>query len=170
MKFAITLRLDCATDRSLHEFRAQLSASASIHDSYSTHVTLAAFDAEVQPGDLWRGLEDFAARWSRIPITLSGLGIFPGVRPVVWAAPAANYILIKMQRELCKLLDGINVYDAFNENCWIPHVTLFTKISNFSEAIESASLKWRPIHGFLEKFDLISFPPVEVKHSMLLKM
>ncbi len=69
----------------------------------------------------------FAARTGPLPVSFQNLGIFPAPGAVVFVAPVVTQVLLELQRQVDKLLDGCckwPEFEYYRPGYWIPHCTL----------------------------------------------
>jgi len=133
---------------------------------YAPHVTLAVYDAL----DLARAeaaLARFVAGRRAVPVVFAGLGVFPGERSVLWAAPVPDRRLLGLHADLQAALPDCR-RDSYQVGRWVPHCTLAIDLRRaaLGRALAAVVPQWRPISGRLERLDLLVFDPVEVVRSV----
>jgi 2'-5' RNA ligase len=102
-----------------------------------------------------------------MPVTLAGLGVFPGNPPVVWAVPAVPVELFEWHRALHAALSPLSVHPHYRPGSWVPHVTLGQPAA--TAAIEAALAVWDgPLTALLDRVELVRFPPAAVLRSIVL--
>ena len=62
-------------------------------------------------------------RWRALPISLSGIGISPGLSSIIFAAPVVTLDLLALQTDLVDGT-GLPVHPHYRPGTWVPHVTL----------------------------------------------
>ena len=172
MPLAVTLCLDPAAAGRVERLWQALFDRLGEDDTrslgYRPHVTLAILpdSAPLAPLDAAVRILATAAE-AAIPITLSGLAVFPGTPPVLWAAPAPTRRLLALHARLLAALDTLPVHPHYRPGAWVPHVTLAKNSRADAHALLQAALPaWDgPVHGLLDRIDLVRFRPVEVLHS-----
>jgi 2'-5' RNA ligase len=141
----------------------QAGNDGAIRLGYAPHVTLAILP-DVAPAAIEAATFRAAAGWDALPLTLAGLGVFPGTPPVVWAAPVVTERLLARQAALCAALAPLPVQPHYRPGACAPHVTLSRSgPASATRIIEVASAVWvGPIGGRLEWIELVRFRPVEL--------
>jgi 2'-5' RNA ligase len=173
MPFAVTLRLDPASATQAAGIQRAL-AEAGLSDlpslGYPPHVTLAVLPDPVDAGALLAAVGSACRGWSRLPVRLPGLGIFPGGSAVLWLSVAAEDILPRRQAALRAALGERQVLQNYRAGQWMPHVTLAEDLTEagLSTAIQVASRGWIPIDGWLDRVEVVRFRPVSVLWSVVL--
>ena len=168
MPYAVVLCLDDDASARVERLWRALAEQAGDDDAlrlgYPPHLTLAVLD-EAAPADR---VEEAAFRlargWDALPVTLAGLGVFPGSPPVVWAAPVVTERLLARHAALQAALAPLPVHPHYRPGAWVPHVTLSQQgQSTAGRAVEVAASVWDgPIGGRLDRIDLVRFHPVMV--------
>lgn len=173
MPFAITLRFDAATTPVVEAMWQLLAASGIDRDrhdlGYAPHVTLAVYADDAPVGVLRDALEDAGKTWAALPVTLAGLGIFPGSAAILWAAPVVTTSLLARHAALHAALPGLLPHPHYRPDAWVPHVTLSGGLADPAAALAVLLPLWRPVTGLLDRVDLVRFRPVEVLHSRPLR-
>lgn len=170
MPFAVTLRLD-ETSASAVEAMWRLLAEHGIGADrqelgYPPHVTLAIYADNVPVRRLRDALTLCADRWKAVPISLSGLGVFPGSSSILWAAPVVTQQLLAVHMELQAVMPELSVHAHYRTDAWVPHVTLSGRLADPAQAIAALLPFWQPLTGNLDRLDLVRFRPVEVLASL----
>lgn len=172
MPIAITLCLDPASAsmveamwRTLHE---QGIDSDRHQLGYPPHVSLA-----ICPDDARRDRLDaafaLAKDWARLPVTLSGLGIFAAATSILWVAPTVTAELLARHAAILGALEGEQIDPYYRADVWVPHITLAESLTDPVAALAAILPLWRPVVGFLDRIDLIRFRPVETLRSCSLR-
>ena len=155
MPFAITLCLDAISASVVEEMWGTLAAQGIDADctqlGYMPHVTLAIYPDDAPVDRLRVALEQAAEHWRALPITLSGLGIFPGPSSIVWAAPVVTSDLLASHAALQAALPELQVHPHYQRNAWMPHVTLSGALSDPGQAITALVPFWRPASCYLHR-------------------
>jgi len=173
MPFAVTLRLD-SVSAALAAGLQQALAKAGLSDlptlGYPPHVTLAVLPDPADAGALLAAVESACRGWSRLPVRLPGLGIFPGSSAVLWLSVAAEDSLARRQAAVRAALGDGQVLQHYRAGQWMPHVTLAEDLTEagLSTAIQVASRGWTPIDGWLDRVEVVQFRPVSVLWSTVL--
>ena len=138
---------------------------------YRPHVTLAIMPDTAPVAGIEKATFEVAAKWASFPMTLAGLGIFPGTPAVVWAAPIPTTILLTRHAELYEALTPFGVHEHYAPGAWVPHVTLTKEGSVLAaKSVEVAAGAWRgPIAITIERVELVHFRPVNVLRSEALR-
>ena len=172
MPFAITLRLDPVSAAAVEEMwrtLADAGIDADCRDlGYVPHITLAVYPDDSPPDLLGNSLRLIAADRPAFPVTLSGIGIFPGRSSIVWAAPVVTPALLAWQAAILHALPDLAIHPHYRTDAWVPHVTLSGAVTDPGRAVSALSGGWRPVSGHLQQADLVRFRPVEVLRSYML--
>ncbi|WP_428483800.1 2'-5' RNA ligase family protein [Rhodopila sp.] len=168
----MTLRFDSICAASVEEMW-RILAKDSIdtglyHLCYPPHITLAIFPDEVSGEVLQAAFAQITAVWQALPVTLNGLGIFPGSPSVLWAVPVVTRELLDLHAMVCDTLPDVTIHPHYQPSFWIPHVTLSRAVENPDRAIAALLPGWHSISGFLDQADLVRFHPLEVVQSQAL--
>lgn len=105
-------------------------------------------------------LKELAARQSPFTVQISGFGIFPGEKPVLFLHLVKNRQLLELHEEVWKRLYpfavGINEY--YDPQQWVPHVTLAYRDvtpENISCALQVLAFQPVSIHIVVDHIALI---------------
>ena len=94
MPLAITLRLDAATAAQIDFLAASFPdrprSGRYAHHHYPAHIKLAMYGDGVDVADLDAALATATGAWKKLPITLMGLGVFPGEPAIPMADSRAD--------------------------------------------------------------------------------
>lgn len=174
MPFAITLRLDPASaDRidNLWHVLATKGLDTDRHNlGYPAHITLAIYPDDTPADRLHAAFTHATASWQTLPVTLGGIGIFPGASSILWAVPVVTRDLLARHASLAKALPDLPVHPHYRPESWIPHVTLTGPLPDPAPALETLLAHWQPVIGTLVRADLVRFRPVEVLRSRSLTL
>src|SRR5688572_22548207 len=98
MPYAVTLRLDedaaARVQRIWRALAGQAGDDGALRLGYGPHLTLALLPDGIAAATVAKAAFALAHAWGPLPITLAGLGVFPGDPPVVWAAPVVTEALL----------------------------------------------------------------------------
>lgn len=173
MPLAVTLRLDPAGAAPLEAMWRKLAERDIDHDrhrlGYGPHVTLAIYPDETPVAPISAALEQLAPTWNALPVTLAGLGIFPGANSILWAVPVVTPELLDRQEALQSALPDLAVHPHYRPGAWVPHVTLSGPLSDVGRALAVLTPAWQPIAGQLSHLELLRFRPVELLGSHILR-
>lgn len=169
MPLAITLRLDPVSATSIEDIWQTLATEDIDVEpdrlGYAPHITLAIYPDNVPLDALQTAIAKVTAGRRALPVTLSGIGIFPGPSSILWAAPVVTRDLLALHAALAEALPGLPVHRYYRSDAWVPHVTLTAPIPNPASALRTLLPPWRPISGALIQADLVRFPPIGVLQS-----
>jgi hypothetical protein len=169
MPFAVTLRLDPVSAALVENLWRTLAATCIDTDrqdlGYAAHITLAIYPDDVSADALLAALKPITACWHAPPVTLSGIGVFPGASSILWAAPVVTHDLLGLHASLSDALPDLPVHPHYRRQAWVPHVTLTGPLPDPEPARSVLQQHWRPVSGFLVQADLVRFRPVEVLWS-----
>ncbi len=169
MPLAITLRFDAATAPIIAALWQSLAAAgidSDRHDlGYAPHVTLAVYGDDAPSAMLRDALEHASKAWDPLPVTLAGLGVFPGSSPILWAAPVVTPALLARHAALQAALPGLTPHAHYRPDVWVPHVTLSGALADPAGALALLLPLWRPVTGLPDRVDLVRFRPVELLYS-----
>ena len=170
MPFAVTLRLDEASTPAVEAMWRHLAEQGIDSDrhelGYPPHITLAIYADNAPVHRLHGAITSCAHRWQAVPISLSGLGVFPGFRSILWAAPVVTQQLLAVQMELQAAMPELSVDAHYRTGAWVPHVTLSGPLADPARAIAALMPLWQPLTGNLDRLDLVRFRPVNLIASI----
>jgi 2'-5' RNA ligase len=169
MPLAVTLQFDAAAAPVIASLWGTLAAAgidSDRHDlGYAPHLTLAVY-ADGTPADILRDAVKHAGEtWDAMPVTLAGLGVFPGRAPILWAAPVVTQALLARHAALLAALPGLTPHAHYRPGVWVPHVTLSGALTDPAAALALLLPLWRHVTGLLDRVDLVRFRPVELLDS-----
>jgi 2'-5' RNA ligase len=169
MPFAITLRLDLNSATTIEAMWRNLATNGIDDDrarlGYSPHITFAICEDNTPVDVLREAVGRIARCWDALPVTLAGLGIFPGSSSSIWAAPVVTAEMLARQSALRAALQGIEVHSHYRSGHWVPHITLSGALRDPGRAVTALATRWQPFRGSLDRLDLLHFRPVEVLES-----
>src|ERR1700733_8944081 len=117
MPFAITLRLDLDSATKIEAMWGNLATDGIDEDrvrlGYSPHITLAIYQNNIPVNDLREAVGRMARGWRALPVTLAGLGIFPGSTSIIWVTPVVTAEMLALQSALCASVSGIEVHPHY---------------------------------------------------------
>jgi 2'-5' RNA ligase len=164
MPFAVTLRLDSATDTAIQALWNKLAAGKIDRErrdlGYGAHITLGIYPDQIPSERLCELVEFATASWNALPIVLSGFGVFPGVSSIVWIAPAPSSALIVLHGEMHAALEGNSQHPHYRPGAWTPHITLTGPLMDPASALGALTPLWQPLTGVLDRVELVHFRPV----------
>ncbi len=124
MPFAVTLCFDppsAAAIAKIWEVLASKGIDTDRHQlGYAPHITLAIYPDEAPAAQLMAALRTLAATWSALPVTLSGLGIFPSSSAVFWAAPVVTPALLARHAAVQAALPDLQAHAHYHLGAWVP--------------------------------------------------
>jgi 2'-5' RNA ligase len=169
MPFAITLQFDAATASTvalLSRALADAGIDSDRHElGYAPHITLAVYADDTPAAFLCEAVKRASEAWDPLPLTLAGLGVFPGSSPILWAAPVVTRALLARHAALHAALPGLASHVHYRPDAWVPHVTLSGPLADPAAALALLLRLWRPATALLNRVDLVRFRPVEVLYS-----
>ena len=164
MPFAVTLCLDQASAEWVVAMWRTLADHAIDSDrmrlGYEPHVTLGIYADEAPVARLSEAVHRLGAVWRDLPVTLAGIGCFPGVASILWAAPIVMADLADRHGVLQAALPDVPVHTHYRRGSWVPHVTLTGGLADPGPALAVLAGCWQPISGTLQRVDLVKFRPV----------
>jgi 2'-5' RNA ligase len=174
MPYAVTLPLDAnAADHIRQMWRAlaeQAGADDAIRLGYVPHISLVVLPDEAPIPDVEETVSRAVEGWTTLSMVLAGFGIFPGIPPVIWAAPVVTAGLLACHASLCADLMPFGIHPHYRPEYWVPHVTLSQEGPSSARAIEILTSIWdRPVTAHLQRVELVRFRPVTVLRSHRLK-
>ncbi|MDR3537339.1 MAG: 2'-5' RNA ligase family protein [Acetobacteraceae bacterium] len=169
MPFAITLRLDDATAGQVSALWQTLAAAGLSDDSlrlgYRPHVTLAICPDETPESPLHDATAHVARGRDWLKLCLASLGVFTTQPGVVFLAPIVTPALLDLHAVAMEALSGVPVSPNYHPGAWMPHVTLAKDLVAPADAIRALEALTLPIHGRLDRVELVRFRPVQVLAS-----
>jgi 2'-5' RNA ligase len=134
MEYAVTLLIDESDALKLKS--AFISAGCpNAYTETPPHISLATF-RKVNRSDLIKAVETFAAKTPPFTISFLSLGIFPGVKNIVFLAPLVTKSLLDIHGSFHEILLSRKIQsDSFYlPGKWVPHCTI-TKEENIEISI-----------------------------------
>jgi 2'-5' RNA ligase len=169
MPLAVTLCLDplsAATIAKIWEVLATEGIDSDRHElGYAPHITLAVYPDETPVAPLIAALQRLAQAWVALPVTLSGLGVFPSPSAALWAAPVVTPELLARHAAVQAALPDLQPHAHYRLGAWMPHVTLSGALDNPAPALSVLLSVWQPLAGRLDRLELVRFRPVVVLQS-----
>lgn len=172
MPYAITLGFDAKAASSVVAMWRSLASRGVSDDAirlgYPPHLTLAVFPDSADPVRLLAAARDGAAEWTRLPITLASLGLFPGAPTAMFLAPVVTPALLALHAALLTAPGTETVDPHYRPGYWVPHVTLAKDLSEAAMAVAALDPLRLPLAGVLNTMELVRFRPVEVlaRHTL----
>lgn len=169
MTYAVALLFDAASSARLVDAWRSLSArgfsNSMIRLGYRPHLTLAVYDAldEIVTKRVLDHLCGETTSWTG---GLVGVDSFAAPGAVLWARPAADHLLTRLQARVVSAIAAPCHRHYLPEN-WVPHCTLADDLA--STALASAREMFgkgelaMPLR--YEAIELVRFPPVDVRAS-----
>jgi 2'-5' RNA ligase len=138
MQYAVTLLID-ETD-ALKLKSAFISAGCP--DAYtvvSPHISLAVFGKVVR-SELVKAVEIFAGKTPPFTVSFSSLGIFPGIKNVVFLAPVVTKRLLDIHGRFHEILQSRKIQSdcVYLPGKWVPHCTI-TREDNIAVSLDTMS-------------------------------
>ena len=169
MPIAITLRFDPITASALEEmWRTLVAEGFDAEAGYAPHLTLAIYADSVPSHRIRAALRQAVEDWHTLPVTISGLGIFPAPPCILWAAPTVTAEMLARHASLHAALPDLPAHAHYRPNAWVPHVTLAAGLHDPGRALGALIPLWQPLTGALTQLDLVQFPPPTVFQSHML--
>ncbi|MEM7015242.1 MAG: 2'-5' RNA ligase family protein [Verrucomicrobiota bacterium] len=132
-------------------------------EGFTPHVSLAVIREEADEGALREIVDELAKQLQPFEAQFSSMGMFPGRRPVLFLAPAANPQLLAAHDVSAQMLDqaGIEPIGYYLRGYWTPHLTLSTGMPALELVPKVKSLLRLDFAGSydFEEIDLIEFHP-----------
>jgi 2'-5' RNA ligase len=173
MPFAITLCFDSVSAQTVAAMWRTLSEQGIDADrerlGYAPHVTLAIHPDDTPVARLETATETLARDSHALPVTPSGIGVFPGPTSIVFAVPVVTAELLRRHAALHAALSGSRPHAHYEPSHWMPHVTLSGALTDPARALSALVSSWRPIIGMLDRLELVRFRPVEIIRSHALR-
>jgi 2'-5' RNA ligase len=172
MPFAITLCLDSCSSGVVGQMWRTLAERGIDTDrhrlDYPAHITLAIYPDSVPSDRLGAALSETTTGWKPLRVTLTGLGVFPAPSSTLWAIPVVMPTLLERHAAIQAALPELRADQHYNQNEWVPHITLSGPLPDPVRALAALLLLWQPLSGSLDRVELVRFRPVEVLHSRVL--
>ena len=168
MQLAVQLDLDPTTSSAIDRISAELEH----HDGLETvrqigdvpHLSLAIYD-DFPPAELAAKVAGFAATLTPVPLRLANIGIFTGIRSVLFLGLVVTEPLLALHRECHRILSPFRsrCSEHFRPGAWIPHVTLAMNVTpdTVPACVGAVAANWTPADATLDAVRLIRFRPVE---------
>lgn len=167
MAHAIRLYFDAALEAALIGVRTALT-SAGISPTLEAlgdrlHVSVAGADA-MDVSLCASMLERVAQARPSFATSLAAFGLFPGDQGVVYLTPTPSESLLDIHREVYGRLTsvGIQLYQHFRPEGWVPHVTVGFELSQpeVAMAVSWLHANFKPLSGRFGSIGLIEYYPV----------
>ncbi|MFA6292017.1 MAG: 2'-5' RNA ligase family protein [Victivallales bacterium] len=145
MEYAVTLLIDESDALRLRS--AFISAGCpSAYTENPPHISLATFE-KVSKARLIKAVETFAAKTPPLTVSFLSLGIFPGVKNVVFLAPVVTKSLLETHESFHAILQSEKIRSAtfYLPGKWVPHCTI-TKEDDIETSVKTmARIHSQPI-------------------------
>lgn len=171
MPYAVNLLLDDDTAAPVRRLVRALSDALPGPDGFKAethppHLTLVVMPDRAEPDDIQTAAFDSLVLLAALPITMSGIGLFPQA-DALWLAPAATAPLLSLQQSLISALGNVPVDPRYRQGHWVPHVTIGRGgRGRLGETAAALAALWKePITGFANRLELATFQPVKVLRS-----
>jgi len=160
LSYAITLRLDPESERSVTDTWRALEASGISHDmlalGYAPHLTLAVLGGELPPA-----LPDGARNLAPLPCRIGSVHRFVDT-DILWLAADAGEALYRLHEEVASSLSTDLVWPHYRVGHWTPHITLQTS-GDVERGAQLASETWRDMRAAqFVAIEVVRFPPVMI--------
>jgi 2'-5' RNA ligase len=162
MPIAISLRLDPETCGYIDAMSENLPDGGRPSAGYPAHVTLAVYGDAVDATQVDVALAASTGRWQSMPITLSGILVFPGDPSVISLASVPSADLLARHASLHRALIGFPCHPGYRIGEWLPHVALAAAYT-VANVVNVLTAIWKgPIVGWADSVDLVRLDTVEV--------
>ncbi len=131
---------------------------------YIPHLTLAVCP-DLNASQLWNCAD--GVRTEAVEIKFERLSYFESDPLVVWAAPSDPSAITSICRQLQANLPLEACAEHYRPETWTPHCTLGTEVTKEArnEAIDYCNSWNKPFSVRFDRYDCVTFPPVEVRYS-----
>jgi 2'-5' RNA ligase len=164
MSVAIVLRLDQAAV-SLIDAMAEALPDRRTGTRHSPHIKLAVYDDHINVNNLDRAMVTVTTNWKRVPITLAGVGVFPGEPATLWLAVPPTAALMAYHATLHEGLVDPATNPHYRVGSWVPHVVV-RRTEFLGDAVEVlACCRTGSISGTLDFLDIVQVETGEVIRS-----
>lgn len=125
---AITSLLDTVTSERVSDLTSNLESKFGLNGVKITpYPHLTALTAEIPDmEELKEYLELTCLETRKITVRTTGIGVFPGLNPVIFIpvlrTPPLNDLHGRLHRDIAEMSTEMGVY--YNPNLWLPHITL----------------------------------------------
>lgn len=131
------------------------------------HISLAVYDDEavVDASAVGERLDRLARRWSPLPVTFAGLGVFPTEERVLYLAPVVTPALLEIHDRWHAMAPELEAACRayYLRGRWMPHCTLsmLGPLDALLGGLGRIAAEWTTLAGSLQSIALIRVPPVE---------
>ena len=150
--------------------RIKAGKAAISSDDGEPYLSLAVFD-ELDTEALGGAVSRFKS--SKIEIGVSGLGVFPNEKPVIYASVLASNALLALHRDLYDCLGelGEQARPNYQPGTWMPHITMHVSDDLASVPQDISVLLDHPVRGRYNCSEilLLSGPPPSIDERFELK-
>lgn len=166
MACAITLAADNPTQApilALWDVVAALEETGSMRaQGYVPHITLAVLP-DLAASDVWPMVCHVPAGAEPLRLRFNAICAFDASPLVLWAAPEATAALDSWHAKVHAELSPSACHAHYRPGAWVPHCTLGTEIleGRRQRALDLTTRAIEPFHVVFDRFECVSFPPVE---------
>jgi 2'-5' RNA ligase len=136
------------------------------------HISLAVYE-DLSVDRFLPDLAKFAAGVRPIVVQLANLGIFSGIRSVLFLGPVVTEELLALHRNFHDAFASFagSCWEHYRPGLWVPHVTLAlnAEIAALQKAIAEVAEHWTPASMQLDAIRLIRFRPVQTIYRSALQ-
>lgn len=165
MPVALTLRLSEETAAPV----LALADRFGPRPDYPPHVTLAILQGDETESVAVAAAARLATGWSAQPLSLAGLGLFPGPPAVLFLLPVVTPLLLARHGELLALLPEAALHPHSRSDAWVPHVTLAADLVDPAAAFGRLGALPLPLPALLDRLEVIRFPPARILATRTLR-
>ncbi|MDD3447348.1 MAG: 2'-5' RNA ligase family protein [Zavarzinia sp.] len=167
MSQAVTLRLDDDLARDVLALAHAVGGPAPI---YPPHITLTLGHTAVPTQPLIERLAAIAATTDRLPVSISGLGVFPDGHGWLWLAPVTTAPLLALQKQVAEAIGPEHLDPLYRPGAWQPHVTVERGEIPIPDALGRLQTAWSGgLRGRAVTLEVVHFPPVEIVADLPLR-
>jgi 2'-5' RNA ligase len=175
MPVAVEMFLDDATSSVIRQIWRELAdarVARSMEDlGARPHITLGIYEGVEYP-EFEERLESFTADLTPFEIDMESIGIFPTDRSVVFLAPHISSHILSLKSTFHEIFEDVGSlpWEFYHPRHWVPHCTLASEIGR-AEALRAVEICLNHpvrLHGRVETFGMVKFPPIEVMRTFRL--
>lgn len=168
MPVAVVLRLDEISARQVEALIETLPDQCVVRRR-PPHIRLATYDDGVDVARLDEALAQAVRMWTKVSVSLAGIGVFPGEPSILWMAPTPIHDSMRWHLAVNEALVDVAGRHSYEFGIWTPYVVLGHSAYP-ADSIEVLTTAWEgPIEATLDRIEIVRLEPFLVLASRMLR-